>query len=222
MASALFASVVITSLSRSFWFGLSLGLVFILLIILRFLKPSLKQIFVSLIYLISVGLMTVIILFITLEFPVPKPLFSFSTNLLSDRATMNDAAADSRWALLPVMNDAILKQPIFGYGLGKTLTYHSSDPRVIKSSGNGIYTTDAFEWGWLDLWLKLGVLGIIGYLWLLLAILKKAVLKIKTNPYQALAVVGSVLALVGLNVFTPYLNHPLGFGYLAIIMAILL
>jgi hypothetical protein len=220
-ASALFLAVIIISLSRSFWFGLGLGLLFILAIILRWLRPTIKQFFISLLYLLGVGVLTIIILFITLEFPLPKPLFSFSANLLSDRATTNDAAADSRWSLLPVMDQAMISNPIFGYGLGKTLTYHSSDPRVIKTSGNGLYTTDAFEWGWLDLWLKLGVLGIIAYLWLLLAIFKKAVLKIKTNPYQSLAVIGSILALVGLNVFTPYLNHPLGFGYLAIIMAIL-
>ena len=119
------------------------------------------------------------------------------------------------------MNQAIIKQPVWGYGLGKTLTYKSSDPRVLKKTSDGTYTTNAFEWGWLDLWLKLGLLGLVAYLWLLFSIFKKAWQKIKDNPYQALAVIASLIALIGLNIFPPYLNHPLGFGFLAIIMAIL-
>jgi len=221
LASALFLAVIIISLSRSFWFGLGIGLFIILLILLRWLRPSINQVFKGALYLIAIGLTTIIILFVTLEFPFPKPLFSFNASLLSDRASTNDAAADSRWALLPIMNQAIFEQPVFGFGLGKTLTYKTSDPRVVKSSTNGKYTTNAFEWGWLDLWLKLGIFGIIAYLWLLLAIAKQAILKIKTNPGQSLACIGAILALVALNVFTPYLNHPLGFAYLAIIMIVL-
>jgi len=221
LTSVLFLAVILTSLSRSFWFGLGISLVFVTFLIIFFIRPKIKNIFKALLSLICVLLATLIILFITLEFPVPKPLFSFNASVLSERASEADPASDSRWALLPVMNNEILKQPILGFGLGKTLTYKSSDPRVVKSSIDGTYTTNAFEWGWLDLWLKLGALGIIAYLWLLLAICKSAVVKIKANPYQALASIASILALVGLNVFTPYLNHPLGFAYLGIIMIIL-
>lgn len=222
LASSLFLSVIIISLSRSFWFGLAIGVLFALAILFIYLKTNFKIVVKSLVGLMIIGLATIFILFIVLEFPIPKPLFGFNASLLSDRATTNDAAADSRWTLLPVMDEAIIKQPIIGYGLGKTLTYKSSDPRVVKSSTNGTYTTNAFEWGWLDMWLKLGILGIIAYLWLIFTILKQAFWQLKSKPYLSLAIIGSILALVCLNVFTPYLNHPLGFAYLAIMMIALL
>lgn len=218
LASALFLSVIIISLSRSFWFGLSVAIIFMIVVIIFFLRPKIKELTKGVLFLLAILVATLCILFITLEFPLPKPLFGFNSSLLSDRANTNDAAANSRWALLPVMNQAIFKQPILGYGLGKTLTYNSSDPRIIKSSSNGSYTTNAFEWGWLDIWLKLGILGLVAYLWFLLAIAKQAALAFKNNPYQSLAAMAALLALVCLNVFTPYLNHPLGFAYLAIIM----
>ncbi|MCX6792940.1 MAG: O-antigen ligase family protein [Candidatus Falkowbacteria bacterium] len=218
IASALFLSVIIISLSRSFWFGLAVGALVILFTIFAVFRPNIKQCLKAMLALAAVALTTIVILFITLEFPFPKPLFGFNASLLSDRANANDAAADSRWALLPVMNQAIFKHPIMGYGLGKTLTYKSSDPRVVKSSTNGTYTTNAFEWGWLDIWLKLGSLGMLAYLWFLLSIMKQAILKIKTNPYKSVASIGAMFALIALNIFTPYLNHPLGFAYLAIIM----
>ena len=50
-----------------------------------------------------------------------------------------------------------------GRGFGATVTYQTRDPRILADNGSGEYTTYAFEWGWLDIWLKLGIFGLAAY-----------------------------------------------------------
>ena len=78
----------------------------------------------------------------------------------------------------------ISQEPFFGQGYGATVTYLSQDPRVLENNPSGLYTTYAFEWGYLDIWLKLGIGGIIAYLLLLFFLIKESIilgLK-KNNP----------------------------------------
>jgi len=55
--------------------------------------------------------------------------------------------------------DAIAQHPWLGSGFGRTVTYRSTDPRVLADHPAGAYTTTAFEWGYLDIALKIGLLG---------------------------------------------------------------
>jgi hypothetical protein len=78
----------------------------------------------------------------------------------------------------------------------------------------GLYTTYAFEWGWLEHWIKFGILGVPLMLWIVVGLAVR-LWKQETMPFWLR--VGSVSSLVGLMVvhaFTPYLNHPLGFLFL--------
>lgn len=217
--TALSLTAILISLSRSFWLGVVVAFIISALGALIIIKPKIKNFCLICLFGLGVGLTSLIFLFITISWPYPKALFSFNTSLLTDRANTSEPAAASRWALLPIMKQAIIERPILGYGLGKTLTYKTSDPRIIQSSATGEYTTYAFEWGWLDIWLKLGLLGLIVYLIFLSLIIKQIWLN-KNKPAILWPALASLLALIVLNIFTPYLNHPLGFGYLAIIMII--
>jgi O-antigen ligase len=129
-----------------------------------------------------------------------------------------EAGAASRWSLLPIMWSEIRQSPVWGYGLGKSLTYQTYDPRVLESSSSGQYTTYVFEWGWLDIWLKFGILGVAVYVWLLFSLGRDAVLLIKKQPLEGLLILSSVLIIAIVHFFTPYLNHPLGFGYLGLLL----
>jgi O-antigen ligase len=137
-----------------------------------------------------------------------------AATVLSDRATQtNESAIGSRWALLPELWSSILDAPLLGSGFGKTVTYYSSDPRVLLNNPTGEYTTYAFEWGWLDIWLKLGLLGLISYLWLIvMQIIKIGRFRGEFKPLSRLSLLAILATLTTVHIFTPYINHPLGIG----------
>jgi len=112
---------------------------------------------------------------------------------------------------LPKLWQEISQAPILGKGFGTTVVYQSSDPRFLEQSADGLYETYAFEWAWLDLWLKLGILGVLIYLWFLIKLIRDAL------SLKQIGVVLCLVALAMVNVFTPYLNHPLGLGALMLI-----
>jgi O-antigen ligase len=219
-AASLFLSVILISLSRSFWLGAVLGLILASITAICYFKPKIRILPLLAVYGLIIAVISSLMLYASVRFPFPRPISDISASLITDRATEFEAGAASRWALLPVMKEAIAKHPIEGSGLGKTLTYITSDPRVRQHSPDGSYTTHAFEWGWLDVWLKLGLLGVVAMIWLLISIGLRAWKKIKTKPILAFPVLGALISLAALNMFTPYLNHPLGFGYIAILMVL--
>jgi len=88
-----------------------------------------------------------------------------------------------------------------------------------------MYTTYAFEWGYLDIWFKIGLLGLLSYLFWLGIIFKKGISYYKTSPTIeiktiTLGLLFGLIALIITNIFTPYLNHPLGIGYLLLLSAV--
>jgi O-antigen ligase len=149
------------------------------------------------------------------KFPYPKTEADFSaSSLFSQRAKQfsSESAVSSRWNLLPEVLLKIKNNFFVGGGFGSTVTYKSSDPRVLESTADGLFTTYAFEWGWLDVWLKLGLLGLIAYLFLLFRLFFKKNTSNGNDIVNGLNL--GILILVLVSVFSPYLNHPLGIGYL--------
>lgn len=210
--------IILLSLSRSFWFGVVAGSVVLIITAIRagFKPTNTFRWFGILLAGFGFALVTILVL-VDVPFP-PKGPPILIADLLRGRATsFLDAAATSRWQLLSVLKTEIIKTPILGAGFGKTVTYLSSDPRIVAETG-GTYTTFAFEWNYLDLWLKLGLMGLVTYGWLIIRILRQGwyQIKKKTNNIHYGLWLG-LIALLAANVFTPYLNHPLGIGALMII-----
>lgn len=200
--NSIFLSVIVISFSRSLWLALALTILLASPFIIYRLKTKLNW-FLEL-FLTMLGSLLIIIAINNIS--ISTKTSDFSLNLISKRANIGqeEAALSSRWSLLPAMLTEIQKKPILGYGFGKTISYQSSDPRVLENNEEGWYETFAFEWGYLDFWLKIGLGGLLSYLFLLFILIKKAYLK----NYLNLAVV--ILALSIVHIFTPYLNHPLG------------
>lgn len=219
LISSLFLSVIVLSFSRSFWVGLVLVFLSLLLIVwYKFdFKTSLKTIFYGFLSLVF----SVLLIFITVKFPWPKPGGTFNIESLSDRAnvTSNESAISSRWALLDSMKNDIQSNFLLGRGFGARIEYISSDPRVLQNSPDGKYSTYAFEWGWLDILLKMGIVGFSVYLWLIFLFSKKTLLSyFDKNNYFYLSIFLSILGLSAVNFFTPYLNHPLGISFLILLI----
>lgn len=225
--SLLFCSVNLISLSRSNWIGLAVGILLcgIILIYLHGWKKS----FVASMIVLSVAIYSVGLIVVVVKFPYPSPNGSFDvTSMLSDRATQvtGEAGASSRWSLLPELWKEISAHPMLGKGFGTTVTYKSEDPRIIEHNANAQYTTYAFEWGWLDIWLKISIFGALAYLFLLIAIILKSTSE-TDNIYSSdkiteLGLLIGLISVAAVSFFSPYLNHPLGIGYLILVAAITL
>jgi hypothetical protein len=210
--------LLLMSFSRSFWFGGAVGVI-ALLVTLRPLKIVGKDFWHALLKMGGGVLLALALIFAIVNVPLPAkkgPPISLA-DLFGGRATtlFGEAAATSRWNLLPVLWGEIKQNPVLGAGFGKTVTYITTDPRIVAEDPTGTRTTYAFEWGYLDLWLKLGVPGLLAYGWLVWIILKSGWRKLRTEctPITYGVWLG-VIALLAAHFFTPYLNHPLGIGIL--------
>lgn len=219
-AAAVLTAALVASLSRSFWVGGFVATALCAAVIAFVIRPGWKKYMSRSLIAASLVLAGVVLLFAVTRFPFPKPSAGIDADLLRDRATQMEAGAASRWSLLPVMGREIIRSPLWGYGFGKTLTYTTSDPRVTSSTTDGRYTTYAFEWGWLDIALKLGVLGVAAYVWIFIVLLKDAWRSLRHDPVRSIVYGGSLVALGVVHFFTPYLNHPLGFIFIGITMVI--
>jgi len=211
-------SVILVSFSRSFWLGLAIGLLFYYFIILLFYKW--KVVFRISAVLLAGAVVAAVLTLIIVKFPYPKPIGGFdAASLFSERISdTKEAAVSSRWQLLPPLWTAIKQNPVLGSGFGATVTYESKDPRVLASSPSGEYTTYAFEWGWLDIWLKLGFFGLLAYL---LLISKITFDSFMARNSLAFGLGLGLIVIAAISFFSPYTNHPLGIGYLIIAAAVI-
>lgn len=212
---SIFLAALYVSLSRSFWLGGAIAGVLLLINLIIFIRPHFSR-------LICLRIIPIFIAsFFLVEIFYNLPQWHSPHIFFPGRADTAEAAASSRRQLLPVMKEAIQNSPWVGYGFGKELTYRSSDPRV-KNINNpeGWKTTYAFEWGWLDQWLKGGLLFVTCLLAWIFLIWQRAYQHIKTQNLQSLALISISGALVSIHIFSPYLNHPLGLGALMLVTII--
>ncbi len=203
--------MLLLSLSRSLWIG-AIGGASVLLAIYLY-RRAWKNILQTISRFALIGVETIALMMIFVAFPLPQPDIAGWGEAVTSRVSTNEAAAVSRWQLLPVMMGRISEHVVLGSGFGATITYKSQDPRVLANNPSGDYTTYAFEWGWLDLWLKLGILGPVIMIFLLCR-LGQRLLRADAPDYLRYGALASLAGLAMVHVFTPYLNHPLGLGYL--------
>lgn len=221
ISAAIFLSVVLVSLSRSFWVALVGVLIISLILLWRFYSARAAS--WAILWLSSIVIVSIILIFGIINAPYKQGQnISLSSTFLDRVMTEDEPAMASRWALLPVLLQEIKQAPLFGQGFGATISYFSLDPRVLANNPDGYYTTYAFEWAYLDMWLKLGLFGLAAYLWFLCYLLFLAFKKYKQEGNRFyLGLVACLIFLALTNIFTPYLNHPLGIGFLLIALLIL-
>jgi O-antigen ligase len=196
---ALSSSALLISFSRSFWVGVFAGGIIFLYFLVKqnkwreTIKFSAKS-----------GL--AIIAGTLIAFAIAPGIFGAFGGRVS--AGTGEVASASRINLLPKMWEKIKDNAILGSGFGATIAYETKDPRH-----PGSYETYAFEWGYLDILVKIGFLGLLAYL---LVICKTFIALYKNNPAHY-GLLCALIALCATNVFSPYLNHPLGIGAIILI-----
>jgi len=210
---------IIISFSRSFWLGFIGALILLLILLIDKYKLSFTTVSKIMVNLIFITLLNLAFLYLISG--------SFSPALIRGRFNnlLNEPASTSRLQQLGPLWQNIKNNLILGTGFGKTVTYNSTDPRILNEFPDGHYSTYAFEWGYLDLLLKFGIIGFIIYLALLWKILKRGGDLISNNlghldEILIIGLLGGFGALLITNIFSPYLNHPLGLGYLLLLMVI--
>ncbi len=214
------------SYSRSFWLAslLIIGLLAVYILLKRHATfGRFVKVYSLVLLLSSVGYITILGI-------VNLPLSSdggsgvSAGSLLTDRTQdpTTEAAGSSRMALLQPLLQKNLEHPLLGSGFGTNVTYQTQDPRALATNPDGYYTTFAFEWGYLDLWLKLGLAGTLVYLLLLGVLIQRGyaladALPLSSDRYIVIGVLFGTIALVMVHALTPYLNHPLGIGWIVIV-----
>lgn len=208
------STALIACLSRSFWVGW-LGGFFILLGALAYkYQYGIAKIFKIVVAVIIVAVLEIGFLYVITN--------NLSNNLIKNRLenVTEEAAGMSRLSQFKPLWSSVSRHWLLGAGFGKTVTYYSRDPRILAKSPTGYYETYAFEWGYLDIWLKIGFFGLMIYLFLYYAVVKEG-LKILAKQSQVviLAFLISLISLLITSIFSPYLNHPLGIGFLLLLSA---
>lgn len=217
----------VLSLSRSFWLAFIVTSVALLGFGLFVYRFNLRDIVASFVRIALLGLISIILIVGVINFPFPNIENNLSGNVISERLALSGAAISSRWSQLPNLTNEILKYPMLGSGWGTSVTYQSQDPRILTlDNPEGWYTTSAFEWGYLDIILKIGIVGLFIYLAVIFNLYKQLWVFGKKNKdrFSNALLTGLSLGLFSLLIihgFTPYLNHPLGIGFLLIIFVTL-
>lgn len=218
-------ATVALGLSRSFWVGLVPTILFALVILYVQHKPTIKT-GVKYIAAHSASMVIGMAMILTVAL-LPMPGLTISGGDLLDSFTERtseeeDVAISSRWNLLGPMGEAIQEQPLLGHGFGKAITYITDDPRAREINPSGEWTVVAMEWGWLELWIKMGALGVIGFLYAGYMLIKHLWAYQKTEyAWLGLALSSMIMFIFATHMFSPYLNHPIGLGILLFVLPFL-
>lgn len=210
-------SALFISFSRSNWIGLTAAGITGVILLLNNCAAPVKRIFAVALG----GMLGALFLMMAFQRLPPIPAGGIP---LRERLSIEAAGSSRMNQLIPLMR-AIAKHPVIGSGFGAAVTYVSADPRIVARSpgGSGIYTATAFEWGYLDIWLKIGLIGLIAYIWLLINILREMYRKNISIPISndrgilvrvcfTMVLFSALVAFMSVNITSPYLNHPLGIG----------
>lgn len=213
------------SFSRSFWLSGALATLIGVVLLRRipdFRRRMAKGVAIVLVMLI----LEVVTMSFVANYPYiwNRPGGEFTLNLLRRRSSQGDDALASRYALLgPLVREGV-KHPVIGSGFGTLVTFRSSDPRIVKQTG-GIRTTFALEWGFLDFWLKMGAIGLAAWLFLFTSVIRQAWKSMTRHggPVSSPMLFGFLVAffaLLGTHMTSPYFNHPLGLGFLLLLLCL--
>ncbi len=223
LLSVLFA-VDIGGQSRSFWIGLCAGGVLLAgALIMDRIKVreivGLKTVGIVSLVLAIIGLWVVVV------FPLPqRPDLTQTPYYRGANDDTRGLAVSSRWNLLGPMMENIALHPVVGNGFGTSVTYTSDDPRIRATHAEGQWTTYRFEWGYHDIWLKMGIPGLLAFLWYLAVVLRagfRSMADQDASRWIAVGLACGIVALYATHTFSPYLNHPIGLGFMVFVMPFL-
>lgn len=208
--SLLIISLII-SFSRSFWLGFAAAFVF-LLTGLSFRK---------IIKLTAIAVSLLVLTLTVIYFASPDIYGVFVNRFTSLFKPATELAASNRMSLINPILEKIKDKPILGSGFGTLVTYKSMIAGTDLVEYVKVYV---YEWGYLDIIVKMGIFGLISYLFFVFTIIRNYFKGQRNfdNRYIFLirGLFSGLIFLLIIHFTTPYLNHPLGIGLLMICAAV--
>jgi len=199
------------SFSRSFWSGLLAAFIILLIGLPR------RRIFK--IMVVSFGIFLIFIFVSYLILPNFYQIFIGRISSLFQPGT--ELAASNRVSLLPPIWEKIKEKPFLGSGFGTLVAYKTFIAGTDLVEYVKVYI---YEWAYLDIAVKMGILGLFSYLFFIYVIIKNYFRRLKNdnshNDFLLKGMLAGLVFLIVINITTPYINHPLGIGFLIISAAI--
>ncbi|TAN32982.1 O-antigen ligase domain-containing protein [Patescibacteria group bacterium] len=127
----------------------------------------------------------------------------FGLRLQSVMAPQIEESSLSRVLLLPKIWEKIKAHPLLGNGLGDTVTVYSP---ALKQT----ITTPHFDWGYLEIWAEVGLLGL--FIWILL--LTKIIPSPIRGGTEGGVTVAPLASLLVINLTSPAIFHAFGVIFL--------
>ena len=203
--------IILISFSRSFWLGLAASFVFLI-----FSLPKNKRLKINLIIVFLIIMSGLILNFIS-----PKTSQVIYNRFASLLKPSTELAASNRINMLKPIWQKIKENPFFGSGFGTLITFKSLIPGTELTEYINVYL---YEWAYLDIVVKIGFLGLLSYLYFIFFIYKtgRHTLKYLENNQFILvkSLLAGLMALLVIHITTPYLNHPLGIGFIMILASV--
>ncbi|MBU1177661.1 O-antigen ligase family protein [Patescibacteria group bacterium] len=206
--TALNLAAVVIGFSRSLWLGLLAVFIYLL-----FSLPRKKS---AQIILYAIGIASVIIIITGTLLPAVYDLVEQRVTSIVHPA--EERSSVNRFNLLQPVFTKISAHPLIGSGFGTTVEYES-----VVLEKYGTLRVFAFEWSYLDTTIEIGLVGLLIYLLLILKVFRSGYSK-EIAAADKTIIVGLLAALFGIvitNITTPYLNHPLGIGFLLLTMTVI-
>jgi len=203
-------TAVIIGFSRSLWLGLLATFAYLILNLPW--KKTVRLI------LYSIGVASLAIILVGTLLPSVYDLMEKRVSSILHPA--EEEASTNRFNLLEPVFEKVKEHPVLGSGFGTTVEYESVVPEKY-----GTLRVFAFEWSYLDTILEVGLLGLLIYLMLIFKVFKEGIKQQRQiSGSDKIIIAGLLAALFGIvitNITTPYLNHPLGIGFLLLIITTL-
>lgn len=215
------AAAFVASMSRSFMIGAFFGGVSVLLLSFWEARKPMLRFTRNAVHLAFLSLLGSVVFWAVIAFPFPAhPDLRDAAFYRASTGDERELAVSSRWNLLEPMFNAIMEHPILGSGFGREVTFISDDPRVRELNETGEWTTYRFEWGYQDLWLKMGLLGLAAFIAYAIVLTHAFMYTYKHygSRWISIGLYAGAIALFATHLFSPYLNHPIGLGYLIFIL----
>jgi len=202
--------ILVLNLSRTYLLALGAGM-----LVLKFKHTWLRWLTVS----ATVGALTMGIFFgtsllvsggQTLGLPMLSDRFGSIAN------PQSEVSSYTRMQLLPPILSMIGQRPILGHGLGASLTFFD------QTKFSHVQTTQ-FDWGYLELFAELGLLGSLSYMIILFLGIYELGAKIRaSHDYQDFYVglLAGLVALMVMHATAPVLSHVLGVFLLVLIFGV--
>ena len=207
---AIFLSLaLLINFSRAYFLGLMVGL-----LLFKIFLPWRRWLLFLLVVVLVLIVEFNVIYFITTKH---WSGFGFLSGRLGTIVQPEDEMSSlTRLRILPDLLTNIKNNLLTGVGLGATIAYQDPLSQTLKS-------TYYIDWGWLQLLVGVGLLGLVAYLIFLGQIITGLIKKIRARFNQTIYVglLSGLLALMIATLTGPFLFHPLGIFYQLIIISLL-